>query len=162
MTLSPGAKVQLNFSTLRSPAGFKAACSSMLSERAPTPPRFIGHRTWISRIEAEATRDASFYQLHDAGNCSFGIICLNKIEVAFALWSTQIGKDTLVDAVSVHDDLALGRLAKHLGQAHHRNGPTRNHVGEHLAGADRWQLIDIPNNQQSRRVRHRLEQCMHQ
>jgi hypothetical protein len=28
-----------------SPAGFSAACSSMLSEHAPTPPRFIGQRT---------------------------------------------------------------------------------------------------------------------
>src|SRR5437762_2727748 len=34
MTLSPGAKVQPNLSTLRSPAGFNAACSSMLSEPA--------------------------------------------------------------------------------------------------------------------------------
>jgi hypothetical protein len=41
ITLSPGAKVQPNRSTLRSPA---AACSSMFSDRAPTLPRFIGHK----------------------------------------------------------------------------------------------------------------------
>src|SRR6266567_784360 len=56
MTLSPAANTQPNFSTLRSPAGFKAACSSMLSERAPTPPRFIGHSTWISRMGSRPKR----------------------------------------------------------------------------------------------------------
>src|SRR5271157_5367279 len=56
MTLSPGAKVQPNLSTLRSPAGFNAACSSMLRERAPTPPRFIGQRTWTSRIGSRPKR----------------------------------------------------------------------------------------------------------
>src|SRR5271166_3921530 len=38
MTLSRGAKVQPKRSTLRSPAGFNAVCSSILRERAPTPP----------------------------------------------------------------------------------------------------------------------------
>jgi hypothetical protein len=50
MTLSPGANVQPKRSTLRSPAGFNAACNSILSDRAPTPPRFIGQSTWMSRI----------------------------------------------------------------------------------------------------------------
>ena len=44
MTLSPGAKVQPNRSTFLSPGGFSAACNSMLRDRAPTPPRFIGQR----------------------------------------------------------------------------------------------------------------------
>src|SRR6266704_225115 len=56
MTLSPGAKVQPNLSTLRSPAGFNAAWSSMLRERAPTPPRFIGQSTWTSRIGSRPKR----------------------------------------------------------------------------------------------------------
>src|SRR3954447_12463171 len=50
MTLSPGAKIQPKRWILPSPAGFRAACSSRFSERAPTPPRFIGHSTWMSRI----------------------------------------------------------------------------------------------------------------
>ena len=50
------AKVHPKRSTLRSPAGFNAACSSMLSERAPTPPRFIGQSTWMSRIEFKPKR----------------------------------------------------------------------------------------------------------
>jgi len=49
--------------------------------------------------------------------------------------------------VRVHDDLALGRLAEHLGQAHHRHGPTRDHVREHLAGTDRGQLVDVPDQE---------------
>src|SRR5260370_848130 len=56
MTLSPGAKIQPKRSTLRSPAGFSAACSSMLSDRAPTPPRFIGHSTWMSRMGSKPNR----------------------------------------------------------------------------------------------------------
>ena len=35
MTLSPGANVQPNRSTLRSPAGLSAACNSMFNDRAP-------------------------------------------------------------------------------------------------------------------------------
>ena len=32
-----------------SPGGFTAFCSSILSERAPKPPKFIGQSTWTSR-----------------------------------------------------------------------------------------------------------------
>src|SRR6516225_10918925 len=56
ITLSPGAKVQPNLWTLRSPAGLSAACSSMFNDRAPTPPRFIGHSTWMSRIGSRPNR----------------------------------------------------------------------------------------------------------
>src|SRR5438309_9559726 len=56
MTLSPGAKVQPKRSTLRSLAGLSAACSSMFSERAPTPPRFIGQSTWMSRMGSRPNR----------------------------------------------------------------------------------------------------------
>jgi hypothetical protein len=56
MTLSPGAEVQPNRSTFRSLAGFNAAWSTMLSDLAPTPPRFIGHSTWISRVGSRPNR----------------------------------------------------------------------------------------------------------
>ena len=36
--------------------GLRAACSTMLSERAPAPPRFIGHRTWMSRTGLKPKR----------------------------------------------------------------------------------------------------------
>ena len=43
-----------------------------------------------------------------------------------------------------------------------RPGPARDHVGGHLAGTNGGQLVDIPDHQQGRRVRHRLQQRMHQ
>src|SRR4029077_10096975 len=60
MTLSPGAKVQPNLSTLRSPAGFNAAWSSMLRERAPDAAAVhwaedLDITDWI---ETKAARDA--------------------------------------------------------------------------------------------------------
>src|SRR6266700_5467239 len=117
MTLSPAA--QPNLSTLRSPAGFNAACSSMLSERAPTPPRFIGHSTWISRMGSRPKRRGMrvFTNSIMRGTAASGSF------VSTALRLVQSGKGALVDPVRVHDDLALGRLTEHLGQAHHRAWP---------------------------------------
>src|SRR5262249_9661657 len=94
--------------------------------------------------QAEAARDAGFYQLDKAENGGLRTIRLDKIEVTLALWLAQIGKNALVDTVSVHDDLTPSRLAEHLGQAHHRDAPASDYVGEHLAGADRRQLVDVP------------------
>src|SRR5580693_5115344 len=54
MTLSPGQKVQPIRSMRTSPDRFSAFCSSILSERAPRPPRFIGQSTWISPIGSSA------------------------------------------------------------------------------------------------------------
>src|SRR5438105_1063701 len=78
MTLSPGAKVQPKRSTLRSPARFNAAWSSMLSERVPTPPRFIV----TDGIEAETRGDAASYQLYNASHGGFRIFGLHEVEVA--------------------------------------------------------------------------------
>jgi hypothetical protein len=49
----------------------------------------------------------------------------------------------LVDAVSVDDDPAFGRLAKYLGQTHDRDGARPDDVREHLARANGGQLIDV-------------------
>ena len=73
---------------------------------------------------------------------------LDKIEVALRFGFAQIGHETLVDAVCIHDDLAFGRLAKYLGQANNRYGSARDHVGQHLARSDRRQLIDITDHEQ--------------
>src|ERR1700687_1951034 len=111
MTLSPGAKVRPNLTTLRSPAGFNAAWSSILRERAPTPPRFIGQRTWTSRIGSRPSgADAGFGQLDDARNCGLGIISFDKIEIALGFGFAKIGNDTLINAVGIDDDLALSGL----------------------------------------------------
>src|SRR5256714_14021413 len=117
MTLSPGAKVQPNLLTLRSPAGFNAACSfdvdGACSDAASV------HRAenldiadWI---ETEAARDAGFDQLDDARNRGLGIVSLDKIEVALGFRSAKIGNDTLIDAVGIHDDLTLRRLPEYFG-----------------------------------------------
>src|SRR5271168_3301190 len=79
MTLSPGAKVHPKRSTLRSPAGFNAACNSMLSERAPTPPRFIGQSTWISPIGFKPKR----LRMRVFTNC-LGIFGRDEVESALA------------------------------------------------------------------------------
>src|SRR5258708_38317328 len=124
MTLSPGAKVQPKRSTLRSPAGFSAACSSMLSDRAPTPPRFIGHSTWMSRMGSRPNRlgDAGLHQFDDPRHCGPWIICLHEIEVAVALRLSEIGDRSLVNPMGPCDDPALRGLPEHLGQADHRHG----------------------------------------
>src|SRR5262249_18272707 len=101
-------------------------------ERARTnaaPVHRTQHLDIADGIEAEAARDAGSYQLDNAGNRGFRTIRIDKIEVTLALWLAQIGKNALVDTVSVHDDLALGRLAEHLGQAHHRDAPASDYVG---------------------------------
>src|SRR5712671_2824091 len=101
MTLSLGANVHPNRSTLRSPAGLRAACSSIFNERAPTPPRFIGqsgimaqppwhlrHNTGTKHlyvtdgIEAEAARDAGLHKFDDASNGGLRLVRLYEVEVA--------------------------------------------------------------------------------
>src|ERR1700674_4789748 len=122
MTLSPGAKVQPKRSTWRLPAGFSAACSSILSERAPTPPRFIGHSTWMSRMGLRPKRRGMrvFTRSDDPRHGDIGLIRLHEIEIAVALRLPQVGQETLIDTVSADDDLAPCGLAEHLGQTHHR------------------------------------------
>src|SRR6266496_1051819 len=113
-------------------------------------------------IETEAARDAGFHKLNDARNCGLGIGRLDKIEVAFGFRYANIGYDTLVDAMRIHNDPAFGGLAEDLGQANNGNGTTRDHVGQDLAGADRRQLINITDQEQGCFVGDCLEQRMHQ
>src|SRR6476660_6481801 len=106
MTLSPGAKVHPNRSTLRSPAGFNAACNSMLSERAPTPTRFMGQSTWsiADRVQAETLWDSCFHQFHDAWNGALGILGRHEVEVAVAGRRAKTGHRALIDAMGVDDN----------------------------------------------------------
>ena len=53
--------------------------------------------------------------------------------------STQIA----LDAVGVDDDLAAVVLAEDLLEADHGGDPRVNHVTEEVAGADRWKLVHI-------------------
>src|SRR4029077_11052031 len=69
----------------------------------------------VDRVETKAPRDASFDKLDDARNCSLGIISLDEIEVALSFGFAKIRDDAVVDAVCVHDDLALSCLPEHFG-----------------------------------------------
>jgi hypothetical protein len=83
------------------------------------------------------------------------------VEIAARLLA-RLGHPALVDPVRVGDDPALDRLAEHLGQLHHRHGPAREEVGQHLTGSDRGQLVDVAHEEQRRPARHRLEQRVQQ
>src|SRR5208337_1352951 len=157
MTLSPGAKVQPKRSTLRSPAGFSAACSSMLSERAPTPPRFIGQSTWMSRIGFKAFGDAGLHQFQDALNGGLGIFGRNEVEIALSGRSAKTGHRALIDAMGVDNDSARGGLPEHLGQSHYGHSARADDVGQHLPRSDGWQLVDIADDEQRRIIWRRLQ-----
>src|SRR5437870_9620418 len=99
-----------------SPGGFSTFCNSMLSERAPSPPRFIGQSTWISRTGSSPKRlgmrsctMVSSFRTPSSGS-------VDEVEVA-ALGRGEIGHQALVDAMRIDNDSALCGLAEHLGQA---------------------------------------------
>src|SRR6516165_10135708 len=104
MTLSPGAKVQPKRSTFRSPAGFRTAWSSTLGERAPTPPRFIGQRTWTSRMGSSPNRLWIRDQRQYPRDRRLRIVGRHEIEVAVAGRRSQIRHQALIDPVGVDDD----------------------------------------------------------
>jgi hypothetical protein len=53
-------------------------------------------------------------------------------------------------------------LPEDLGQPHDGNRAGGNDDGQHLTRFDRWQLVDIANDQERGIVRHRLHQRLHQ
>src|SRR5205807_8311810 len=106
MTLSPGQKVQPKRSMRISPGGFSAACNSIFSDRAPSPPRFIGQSTWISRtIEPKTLRDTLAHDGHHLAHPIFGIDRLDEIEIT-VLGGGKLRHQTLVDTVGIRDDAA--------------------------------------------------------
>src|SRR5689334_17885661 len=56
MTLSPGPNTWPKRSMRASPGGLRACCNSRFNERAPSPPRFIGDNTWMSRMGSKPKR----------------------------------------------------------------------------------------------------------
>ena len=107
-------------------------------------------------------RDAGFDQFDDAHNRGLGIISLNKIKVALGFGFAKVGYDALVDAVGIHDDLALGRLPEDFGEADHWHRAGWIDIGQHLAGPNRGKLVDVANDQNGGLVRHRLHERLHQ
>ena len=67
---------------------------------------------------------------------------------------------TLIDAVGVADDVALIVLAKDLLESGDVGDAAVYDIAQHIAGADRWQLINIANEQQMGRWLQRLEQTV--
>ena len=122
ITAREGPAEALNFAI----AGkFSAACSSMLSERAPTPPRFIGHRTWTSRIGLRPNRCEIrvFTRSTIRGAAVSGSSALHEVEVAVALWLREIRDGALIDLVRAGEDPAFRRLSEDVGQGN--NGRRR-------------------------------------
>ena len=68
-----------------------------------------------------------------------------------------VGHAALIDAVGVGDDPALGRLTKHLGQAHDGHRRRVDDVRQHLARADRRQLVDVADQDQRGALGHSLQ-----
>ena len=163
MTLSPGQKVQPKRSTRISPGGFSAFCSSMFSDRAPSPPRFIGQSTWTSRTGSspKRRRDAVAHHGQELLAARLRVGRLDEVEVR-ALRRLEVRHLAAVDPVGVDDDPALGGLAEHLGQPHDRHRAGADDVGQHLPRPDRGQLVDVADEQQGGAVRQRLQQRPHQ
>ena len=151
MTLSPGPKVQPKRSTRTSPGGFSSRCSSRFSDRAPSPPRFIGHSTWTSRIgsspnRAGMRRATTSSSLATPSSGSWQRTRWKSLPGSCA----RLGHLALVDPVRVGDDPALGRLPEHLGQPDHRHRARGDDVGQHLPRPDRGQLVDVADQDQRR------------
>ena len=72
------------------------------------------------------------------------------------------GLHPVVDPMRIDDDPAFGGLAEDLGQADDRHHIRANNIREHLAGADRGQLIDVTDEHQCGMIRQRVQQCVHQ
>ncbi len=62
----------------------------------------------------------------------------------------------------VDDDAAGCGLAEHFRQPHHRHRARADDVGEDLAGADRWELVDVTDEQQRGARRQGADERLHQ
>ena len=134
MTLSPVRRSSQPFD-LAIAGGIECSLQFDVQASAPTPPRFIGHSTWMSRMGSRPKRwDPRLHQLDDARHGGFGIVRLHEIEVAVHAGRTEIGDRALVDAMGAGDDAALCRLPEHFGEAHHWHRAGCDDIRQHLAG----------------------------
>jgi hypothetical protein len=91
-----------------------------LRERAPTPPRFIGHRTSSSRIGLRPKRfGMRVFASSTIEPQLFLGRPLARNRIAIADGRGQSRHQPEVDAMGVDDDAARGRLPKDLGKPHH-------------------------------------------
>ena len=98
-------------------------------------------------VEAEAGGDAFAHQPDQGLNRRLRLLGLDEVEVGGRL-APELRHQALVNAVRVGHHPAARRLAEHLGQPHHGHGVGRDQVGQHLAGADRGELVHVADQQQ--------------
>ena len=127
----------------------RRACNSMFNDRAPTPPRFIGHNTWMSRMGSRPNRLGIrvFTSSMMRGDGGFGLVRLHEIKVTFRFRWAEIRDVALVDTMRSGDDAALCGLPEHFGEPYYRYGTRRNDVGKNLAWPHRRKLVDVPHDQ---------------
>ena len=91
----------------------------------------------------------------------FGIVLVDKVKVRKPLLARfQRRNFAPIDKVGIADDFALGRLAENFGQFHHRNHARSDDVREHVAGANRGQLVHVAHQHKGCTQRHGLEQVV--
>jgi len=96
-------------------------------------------------VEPERGGDAGTGDVYGAGGGGLGVVAGEQEEIRQAL---EQGWAAGVDAMRVGDDAGLGGLAEDLGQPHPRNGGGGEQIAQHLAGADRGKLVDVPDQEQ--------------
>src|SRR5262245_18495033 len=73
-------------------------------------------------VEAEAARNPCLHQLDNARHGGYGIVRLHEVEVATRWGRTEIGDQTLVDAMGAGDYAALRGLPEYVGEANQGKG----------------------------------------
>src|SRR5262249_16378910 len=101
------------------------------------------------RVEAEADGDAPADEGQDAVGDGGGAVRLDEVEVAGPAGGRGGGQLALLDGVGGADDPALAGLAEDLGEADHGDGAGGDEVGEHGAGPDGGELIDVADEHQA-------------
>ena len=131
--------------------GLSRACNASLSATTPAGPRYIGESTWISAtgVEPIFRGQAAGHQIDDQPLRGLGIGGGQEEEIAVGRRLDR-GHLAPVDAVRGHDDGALRRLTKKLGQVHLGNRLALEDIRQHAARPDRRQLIGVAHQQQMR------------
>jgi hypothetical protein len=101
----------------------------------------------LDSTQPEAFRDPFPHNCQYLPHPLFRVRRIDEIEIA-AFDRGEIGHQTSVDPVRIHNDPALGSLSEDLGQAHDRHRSGRDDVAENLPRAYRRQLIDIADEKQ--------------
>ena len=100
-------------------------------------------------------------QIHHELCSLFRIFLPEKKEIRFRC-PFQFRHLSPVDAMCIHDDLAVLRLPENPCQADHGETAAVNQIPQHISRAHTGQLVNIPHQDQAHAVRHSPQQCIHQ